>query len=125
MARKTVFTFLGCLLVVLLTVQVATAGPLDGLLKEAGRSFGRQLAKDMAADQLRKMARNDPKFADLLRTLEAGNDVCDQMDEEYGPGTCKNVVYKLGDKCHHIVNAKECQEIVNGPRPLRASQQKR
>jgi hypothetical protein len=35
------------------------------------------------------------------------------------------VLIKVTDKCHHIVNAKECQEIVNNLCPLRASPRSR
>lgn len=35
--------------------------------------------------------------------------------------TYRDVGVGLADKCHHIVNAKECQEIVNAPHAWRGS----
>jgi hypothetical protein len=68
------------------------ASPFDLLVK----GIGKELVKEMAREQFESQLRNDPGMAALYEAVRQGSEnACQEADERYGNGACKQIKRKL------------------------------
>lgn len=95
MGRNVAFLF-ACLVLVLVFAEAAMSQKwIEELGKAMGKEIGKKVAAEMAEQELRKLMQEDDNFMGLVEALRAGHEICDDLDKEYGSGTCANVKRRL------------------------------
>lgn len=93
---KTAVVWITGLVLTLMVAEVTMAQSwLETLGRAVGKEIGKQIAAEMGRQALQELMQKDDNFKALVYALQAGKDVCDDMDKEYGPGACANVKNRL------------------------------